>query len=304
MMIQAESRFEDRLLTELKQVVAARSATDSGGACAPRPVAWVNRRKLALAGAAVSVALATAVVFVLASGTDRPSRSVSQAPGQPSGQQILLAAATVAEAKPPGTGLYWHVKQSHHFPSSTGGKSTFTQETWIAHDGTFYSFPTPDATTVDASPSYFKVGRLELTYEQLQLLPTDPVALTARIESSTDAPDDLPGWVADGLTDLLWWVPAPPGVRAASFRALASMPNVTNLGTMDGGQALGISITPPPADKFPNGKVPAGADSITVAIDPATSKLLSLTTYQGTTKILVAEWTNELPEVAEPYHGG
>src|ERR1041385_5902334 len=77
------SRFEDRLLTELRQVVAARAAADSGGAGTPHPdvsVRRVNRRRLALAGAEASIALATAVVFAFAAGPDQPHRPAAQTP--------------------------------------------------------------------------------------------------------------------------------------------------------------------------------------------------------------------------------
>ena len=80
------------------------------------------------------------------------------------------------------------------------------------------------------------------------------------------------------------------------------MPNVTSLGTMDGGQALRISFPSPQADKYPNSKVPAGAGEVRLVIDPATSLLLSTTNYQGTIKIITAEWTNEMPKVISPSH--
>jgi hypothetical protein len=80
------------------------------------------------------------------------------------------------------------------------------------------------------------------------------------------------------------------------------MPNVTDLGTMDDGQALRISFPPPAADKYPNGKLPKGADEMKLVIDPTTSMLLSTTSYQGTIKIITAEWTNEMPKVISPPH--
>jgi hypothetical protein len=68
---------------------------------------------------------------------------------------------------------------------------------------------------------------------------------------------------------------------------------------MEGGQALRISIPAPAADKFPGGKVPAGADEIRMVIDHTTSMLLSESNYQDTVKILTAEWTNDMPQVVE-----
>jgi len=51
----------------------------------------------------------------------------------------------------------------------------------------------------------------------------------------------LPGYVLTTLVRLLTDLPVPPAVRAAAFRALASMPSVTSLGPADGGQALLIT---------------------------------------------------------------
>jgi hypothetical protein len=110
----------------------------------------------------------------------------------------------------------------------------------------------------------------------------------------------MPGIIAMALGKLLWDVPVSPAVRAAALRALASMPNVTSLGRVDGGEALRISFPPPAADKYPGGKLPDGADHLTLVIDPATSMLVSFTNYQGTILVLGAEWTYEMPRVITP----
>ncbi len=110
----------------------------------------------------------------------------------------------------------------------------------------------------------------------------------------------MPTLVLWGLCHLLWEVPTPPAVRSAALRALATMPNVTNLGAVDGGQALRFSFAPMAADKFPDGKLPPGSGELTVVIDPDTATLISYTTYQGTTRILAAGWTDDRPERIPP----
>jgi hypothetical protein len=276
---------------------------------APKPLHRRGARFAWLSGAAaMTSALAATFAFAFAPGTTQPDQAT-----QVSGQQILLAAATVAEDKPAGTGAYWHVKKSDPVPSWTDG-STRMQilNEWTAHDGTEYVMP-ENATGVFQTTKRggFQVGASHLTYGQLEQLPTDPAALKAWITDSFSHPsgqgalkadisaEAMPGRVANSLSQLLWAVPAPPAVRAAALRALASMPSVTNLGPMDGGQALRISFPPPPTDNFPNGKLPAGAGEIRLVIDPETSMLLSQTNYQGTFKILTAEWTNEMPKVVQ-----
>jgi hypothetical protein len=272
-------------------------------------------------GTAVTATMAAAVAFAMTLGPTQPTQPGQPAdpsPSQLSGQEILLNAAVVAQARPVTTGAFWHVKQEIPVPDTPKPIQTFS--IWIARDGTHYTMPDgyPGASQFDLDIGFDAGGSL-LTLEQLERLPTDPVALQAWMTDSflhpTPRPgpvpadgglpreipaDEVPNAIAVGLADLLWQVPAPPAVRSAALRALAAMPNVTNLGSMDGGQALRISFGAPPADKYPDGKLPPGAGQLTLIIDPETSTLLSSTTYQGTTKVLEAAWTNDLPEIIPP----
>ena len=102
---------------------------------------------------------------------------------------------------------------------------------------------------------------------------------------------------AMSLSELLYQVPAPPAIRAAAFRALAAMPDVTKLGQASGDVVLRISFPPPPANKFPSGKVPAGYDEIKLIIDASALTVHAISDYTGTTTILAARWTNTLPTV-------
>ena len=112
----------------------------------------------------------------------------------------------------------------------------------------------------------------------------------------------MPGEIAYALSRLLWEVPAPPALRAAAFRALAAMPNVTNLGPANGGISLRISFPPAPADKWPAGKQPAGTDHLVLVVDPDKATLASQTTYQGTTTVDGAEWTDTMPKIVTAPH--
>jgi hypothetical protein len=261
--------------------------------------------------------LAAAVAFAVTTGSTPPVQTPSHT--NVSGQQILLAAADVAQTRPADTGTYWHLAQI--VPDAFDRPQRL--DTWVSHDGTLYSMPEGNSgVLLIGLANGFQVGASTLTLEQLRDLPTDPDALRAWITDSfahvtgpvappapgdTSAPalafkadipaEAMPGTVAMALGKLLWDVPVSPAVRATALRALASMPNVTGLGRVDGGEALRISFPPPPADKYPGGKLPDGADHLTLVIDPATSMLVRFTNYQGSIQILGAEWTDEMPRV-------
>jgi hypothetical protein len=94
---------------------------------------------------------------------------------------------------------------------------------------------------------------LELTFAQLQRLPQDAdalhgwlVGITRRDLDPSASADVVDTNVTQILADLLVYPPVPPRVRAAAFRALADMPNVTSTGsTRDqlGRPGIGIAIT-------------------------------------------------------------
>jgi hypothetical protein len=277
-----------------------------------------------IGGTAVTASLAAAVAFAVVPG----STPAGQLPGQVSGnqsydqltaQQILLAAATVAQNKPATTGKYWYNKTQYLMDSKLQ-----TTDGWITRDGDGYGYLSEYGGAVLLEPhSALTVGNA-FTLADIEQLPTDPAALIAWIKDSIDHPAtppkyplgsgdhepsvavggktpeaEKPGLTANTLINLLYRVPAPPAVRAAAFRALASLPNVTKLGEQDGGQALRITYTKPDPAKYPDHKVPAGAGQTTVVIDPATATLISETDYTGTQKILTAEWTNTMPKIVK-----
>ncbi|MFL6144214.1 MAG: hypothetical protein ACJ72N_20410 [Labedaea sp.] len=287
-----------------------------------------RRRRVRLgwlaSGTAVAAMAAAAVAVAMALGSTPPTQPeppAGQASGQPaselSGPQILLNAAVVAQSQPASTGAYWQVTEQAPVPDTP--KPIQTVNEWTSRDGMHYSLP-------DGGTGAYRVmldvgfwaGPSLLTLEQLERLPTDPDALKAwmtdsylhprRHDTSGPVPpdgntvEDLPPGelslrVADGLSRLLWTVPTAPAVRSAALRALATMPNVTNLGNTDGGQVLRMTFEPPAADKFPGGKLPPGSGEITMVIDPETSMMVSWTNYQGTIKVLKAAWTNDAPKI-------
>jgi hypothetical protein len=193
----------------------------------------------------------------------------------------------------------------------------------------------------------FRLGVLEVSFERLQRLPAEPDALMASIATSIEHSDVRTMGVRPdaamrkrlvfgGLVSLVSQLPAPPKVRAAAFRAIASYPDVKNLGPVDGGQGLQFplsTIGPPAAtvllpapdvddpakraeDQALKARVKAnlkakggGSSSQTydarLVIDPATSKIREtnyfLTADGGEYRApdgatLVTGWTNVLPK--------
>ncbi|MVZ99085.1 hypothetical protein F8568_001510 [Actinomadura sp. LD22] len=177
-------------------------------------------------------------------------------------------------------------------------------ESWTGRDGRVWwkGGKTKGKVVKLTLPAPFRLGGPGVGFEQLQKLPAKPDALkawiTASLKSSNvrtsagrpDAAQDES--VFDGLLSLVAQLSAPQKVRAAAFRALASYPNVKNIGAVKGG--LGLSIA------FGGGKKAAN-----LVVDPKTSRITDtdffvsadgaeVTVPGGAT--IAAEWTNLPPK--------
>ena len=293
--------------------------------------AWIGSRARAsrhrrmgwlAGGLGLTAATAAAIAVILAVGTPggsgaggsaRPGNTQARGISQLSGRQILLDAATAAAAAPMSDGRYWYVDEL-----ASGSADKMTTQSWYTHDGTVYTMIPQDKRVFLASPhAGFSVGASSLTYQQIRQLPTNPAALTAWITRSFAHPSDpatTPGGapravyspppradissaVAISLSELLDQIPAPRAVRAAAFRALAAMPDVTKLDEVGGDVVLRISAPALPAGKFPGGKVPAGTGEIRLMIDASTLTLHAWSDYTGTITVLASRWTNTLPRI-------
>ncbi|GAA0553517.1 CU044_5270 family protein [Actinomadura livida] len=200
----------------------------------------VRRRRAWRPVLAIGVAAATgaaAVAIVTGGGSPDPTRE-GTATVQMSGPQVLLAAATVAETKPAASGTYWHVKSVA--PSSANIK---TFESWTTADGR--QWVRYDGGALKRLPGRhpITVRGTRLGLAQIAELPTSATELKATLLSSRTAGQKRAQITEETnllllLTDLLSDVPAPPKVRAAALRALATLPHVKNLGKVPGGQSL------------------------------------------------------------------
>jgi hypothetical protein len=293
-----------------------------------------SRRPVLLVGALAAVAAASVAVVVGAGGSERSGNDpVKPAVSPLSGRQVLLAAATTAERKPAGSGTYWYVKTVT--ADGKGGKP-LQWESWTRPDGQtwFRGDKSSGKVVKEALPASFSLGGPEVSFARLQKLPTEPNALTASIAYGVQHGDVRTGagrpdaamrkhLVFDGLISLVSQLPAPPKVRAAAFRAIASYPNVENLGPVRGGQGLRFSLSPArptaaapspstedPAqwakDQALKAKAERGRDDdARLVIDLATSQIREtnfFVTADGAEAIapdgatLVTGWTNVLPK--------
>jgi hypothetical protein len=158
----------------------------------------------------------------------------------------------------------------------------------------------------------------ELTFEQLQQLPDDPEALRDWVVDAVEDDLDpsasasiLDDNVAEVLANLLVDVPAPPGVRAAAYRALADMPNVKSIGPIRdelGRAGVGILIDTEGIVVSRGGSHNEGKLTHKLIIDPNTSHVLARQANVGEdadpvsgTLIQEVGWTDEEPhEPARP----
>ncbi|TDB94877.1 CU044_5270 family protein [Actinomadura sp. 7K534] len=200
----------------------------------------VRRRRAWRPVLAIGVAAATgaaAVALVTGGGSPDPAGE-GTATVQMSGPQVLLAAATVAETKPAASGTYWHVKSVA--PNSANFK---TFESWTTVDGRQWVRYDEGALKKLPGRHPITVRGTRLGLAQIAELPTSAAELKATLLNSRTTGQKRAQITEETnllllLTDLLSDVPAPPKVRAAALRALATLPHVKNLGKVPGGQSL------------------------------------------------------------------
>ncbi|MGK5554785.1 CU044_5270 family protein [Actinomadura kijaniata] len=261
-----------------------------------RPALWSGF------GLTATAAAVTGTV-VLSSGTT-PRAPDPDGPGaaQPmSARTVLLTAAEHAEAAP-ATGKYWHVLkvQSRAFHNERGnywmlGRQLIGQwsrpdgRSWTGYRGlgavpmsakdapAFRRDGSPDPSPIsprlvkDTGTKTFLVCDREMTFKQVQALPTDPGKLNGALKRAIPRDHSTAGRTADEVVkncviDLLGFVPAPPKVRGAAYRMLAAMPGVTAMGKVTderGRKGFGLHV-----------RVLRGVTD-TIIIDPDSSLVLS-----------------------------
>jgi hypothetical protein len=307
----------------LRQILASAPAPRRARIRTPGRGLASPRRAGLLAGSLGLTAAAVAAAVVLSSGiTPVPTTGTTPAPGEPratahnvpsgrSAREILLAYATAAARAPATTGKYWYI----HSRFLSSFPDTF--DTWMLRNGTNWVRAykthgrvikepwTGPGWDLEVGPGVFvfpfKIGKPptkpssrwpgQVTFGQLQQLPTSPAALKAWIvafdrnytESQGGTPVYPDGGVFACLTNLIAELPAPPQVRAAAFRALATLPNIRRV---DGGKGLRFEL--------------GGHRYATIVVKPATSTIHDILTVpdehgRPLSLSVTAGWVNRLP---------
>jgi hypothetical protein len=291
---------------ELQQLIRHRSHARTG-----RRRRWVAGIGLT----AVVAAGAVTAVLVMAPGTHtgggapKHSAAMTHHPAakkqaKQTVQQILLTAAASAQRAAAGSGTYWYVRVR----SATDGTRLYLAESWTKRDGQTWIRNQKTGERVFKLPRSpltlgpFFLGGRELTFGQIQRLPTGPRALTrwivnnaARHGGKTGGPSPSNARtredIFDSLTSLLSELPAAPKVRAAAFRALAALPGVTSLGQVGGGQGIRFTLL--------------GGQRATLIIDASTGQIRATNFFvdnQGAeywqqipNATITGQWTDMLP---------
>jgi hypothetical protein len=279
-----------------------------------------RRRRRWVAGigltAAVAAGAVTAVLVMAPdtahprSGASRRSTAMRHHPvaknqAKQTVQQILLTAAASAQRAPAGSGTYWYVRVRW---ASSGTNKLYLSESWTRRDGQTWirnqktgerPFKLPRS-PLNLGP--FLLGGRGLTFGQLRKLPTNPGALTKWIVNNASRHGGKTGGpspsnartrqdIFDSLTSLLSELPAAPRVRATAFRSLASLPGVTSLGPVGGGQGVRFTLL--------------GGERATLIIDSSTGQIRATNFFvdnQGAeywqqipNATITGRWTDTLP---------
>jgi hypothetical protein len=316
---------EDRLLHEILTIAAPipHHATPPGRDRAPRRRAGLLAGGLGLTAAAVAAAVTAAIIVAPgpAPTPNTPPSAGHQGTARLAARQVLLAAATTAARAPDAAGAYWFDKTTESIPGYRETDKTWSPRNggpaWVwagkKTHGRIIKLPSQGPLRFDITGDPGELRQLQglgplmvspgssraaetvgqLTIRQLQQLPTDPAALKAKIVAINNRYEHLngvpdPGHVAIfmSLTTLVAGTPAPSAVRAAAFRAIATLPNVTSLGPVKDGQAVKLAL--------------GGNQYATLIVNTATGQAryaLTVNRDAGETSSLsdTAHWVNRLP---------
>ncbi|MFI6604182.1 CU044_5270 family protein [Nonomuraea sp. NPDC050536] len=237
--------------------------------------------------ALVAAGAAAAVVFATGAHTNG---------GAPvTGKEVLLMAAVSAERTPQGSGTYWHVTRQW-------SKADIPpMESWTRRDGKRWTKGEPGNPPDVVVPAWntLHLKGANVSFEDLEGLPTDPEALKAWIAERKGNENDMSASEIRGnptltLLTLITELPAPAEVRSAAFRALAATPGVENAGAVEGGQQL----------RFPDPD--GGKKGIELVVDPEKARVTRANlvlagdggvAWSDKFISVSTEWTDQLPSV-------
>ncbi|MEU4251071.1 CU044_5270 family protein [Amycolatopsis sp. NPDC026612] len=249
-------------------------------------------RPYAIGAGLVAAAAAAAVVVATLPGAPAEGPPPQAVAPVVTGQQVLLAAATLAEHAPAGTGNYWYIK-------TVSDKGVY--EYWFNADGHMWFRGEKTKGRVQPLGRFpLRLAAIEVTFEQLRTLPADPAALRdwlvnaiAHSDTRTSAgpltASERERELLLSMVSLVSTLPAPPAVRAAAFRSIAAYPGVKDLGPVPGGHGF---LLP---------------DDYRLVVDPSTGRINRTSMYVAPDGAIYqvadpqgaqvsADWTDSLPK--------
>jgi hypothetical protein len=233
----------------------------------------VVRRGVRWAATAGLIAAAASVVFVAPrlSGHELPAAIAptqdhaplaTAAPAYADAHDLLLAAAaSSAGARGAASSAYWHVKSVQHLP-----EGDVPRELWIGRESR--SILKQEGDVIPLPAARFSLESTSITWDELLALPANVPELRALLAARVSEGAREPGYATFKLVgDLLAESPAGPRLRAALWRVLATLPDVTSLGRVSDAEGRpGWMI------RFSSATV----GRIDYVLDPATGMLLEV----------------------------
>ncbi len=286
-----EFTMPEQFRSDLREVLLAHSSPAPRRQ--PQPMPWPRLRLGFGAAVAVGAAAIAAVVLGLgAGGTLSPQPASAASVLRTSANALQRSGESLALA--PGDYLYTKTATWFRYTQLTPRPIVVRSihEEWIARDGTGRNRndvvsgsrgpggpgdptrSTDDRLRATARPFLLStVPSISLSYRQLRRLPADPAGLTAvvdRIATRSRVALSFPGGQLQAVVKFallrgLAQTPAPPRVRAALYRVLATTPGIRLVGRRTDsvgrtGVALAVTL--------------AGAVRLELIIDPSTGDLL------------------------------
>ncbi|MBB5935448.1 hypothetical protein [Streptomyces zagrosensis] len=173
------------------------------------PVRTWRRHLPVLVSAAAVVAIALGIAFQPWSGSENVQ-------GSPAAEERA------------GTAPYWKVRtlQWNRSIDKTKRPDETYETVWVSRSGTRGkpgNHPVQDYSQKDMGGTAYVIGDHPVMWDDLKKLPTEPVALRARLVGKTTGESAAEG-LFDGVEELLTRSPAEPRLRAALFKVLTGIP--------------------------------------------------------------------------------
>jgi hypothetical protein len=244
-----------------------RDSADLGGAgVVPIPSEPFRRRRwtlrLALTGMAAAAAVAAVAVVQPAGGAQTPRPPAAAANAATFLREVAYAQS--AQTASWGDTPYWQITFTR--VAADGSRVDF-QEFMAHHSGLSHVRATSSGRSEDKQlTGRFSIGARQLTWDQLNKLPTREAALRTELETFANPGEDPTEEIFKVIGDLLN-SPASPQLRSALYQAAADLPGVRLVG-----KVTDSTGRPGTAVELGDGRI-----IVRYIVDPANGRLLETT---------------------------